>query len=314
MMRILRDFSQCPAELQGAVVALGNFDGVHLGHQAILRRCVAQAKALGAVPAVMTFAPHPREFFSRRPEGLRLQSFRQKMEIFAKMGIEAVFLVRFNARFAALSPLEFVEGVLHRDLRARHVVTGYNFAFGKGRGGDTAFLAQAAEGCGMGFTACPPVQDAEGQVVSSSAIRRLLGEGKVAQASALLGHGYAIEGRVVHGDKRGRTIGYPTANVRLGRLFRPAYGVYAVRMAVAGGPMVPGVANLGIRPMFAVEEPLLEVHGFDMQAMLYGKRVQVELVAHIRDEQRFDTLEALRAQIGMDSEQARAILLKEQRA
>ncbi len=303
-MQIVRDLTCCPAPAAGAVIGLGNFDGVHLGHQAILHSVTERAKALGAAAAVMTFSPHPREFFARERAPLRLQTFRQKMALFAEAGIDYCFVVRFDARFAALSPHNFVHKVLAGQLRARHVVTGYNFAFGKGRGGDTATLAQEAAACGMGFTSCPPVMGAGGQEVSSSAIRRLLSEGKTAQADALLGRSYAVEGRVVHGDKRGGAMGYPTANIRLGALFRPRYGVYAVRLH-AGQARFDGVANFGIRPMFALEEPLLEVHVFDASPDLYGKRVRVELVDFIREERYFDSLDGLTRQIAEDCAVAR---------
>ncbi len=305
-MQIIRDLSHCPAALKGAVVGLGNFDGVHRGHAAILRTCVEEAKRLGVVPAVMTFSPHPREFFARNPEPLRLQSFRQKMELFRSAGIEAVFVVRFNARFAAQSPEAFVRDVLGLDLAARHVVTGYNFAFGKGRGGDTAFLKQACGALGIGFTSCEPVVS-DGEGVSSSAIRVRLREGKLREAAALLGREYSIEGRVIHGDKRGGAMGYPTANIALGRLFRPRYGVYGVRILV-DGVVHGGVANLGIRPMFELKEPLLEVHAFDMRERLYGKLVRVELVDFIREERYFDSLDGLKAQIARDEAVARGML------
>lgn len=302
-MRIYRDVSACPDDAKGAVVALGNFDGVHLGHRAILRECVSIAEALGAKPAVMTFSPHPRAFFSPGAPPLLLQRFSQKMEAFAESGIALAFVARFNARFAALSPEDFVGKVLAGNLKARHVVTGYNFAFGKGRGGDTAFLAREAEKQGMGFTAVAPVTVGE-EAVSSSAIRAHLAKGEVQAAKRLLGRPYVIEGRVIHGDKRGGELGYPTANVALGRLFRPAYGVYAVRVEVEG-QRFGGVANLGIRPMFALEEPLLEVHVFDMAQSLYGRKICVELVDFLREERYFDSLDGLKAQIAADETQAR---------
>lgn len=310
-MRIIRDFSCCPPDAKGAVLALGNFDGVHLGHRAILEACAEEADRRGVPAAVMTFSPHPREFFAPGATPLRLQGFRQKMESLAGCGIAFAFIVRFNARFAALPPQAFVAEVLHRDLGAQHVVTGYNFAFGRGREGDTSFLAAAARACGMGFTACAPVAGANGEAVSSSAIRALLREGRMREAAALLGRIFSIEGRVIHGDRRGGALGYPTANIALGSLFRPRYGVYAVRL-VLQDVVRAGVANLGIRPMFALEEPLLEVHGFDMQRDLYGQRVRVELVEFIREERSFDSVEALKSQIAADDARARLILGNEE--
>ncbi|MBY0407311.1 MAG: riboflavin biosynthesis protein RibF, partial [Rickettsiales bacterium] len=227
-------------------------------------------------------------------------------------GMEAVFLARFNAAFAGLSPQAFVADILAGQLGASHIVTGYNFAFGKGRGGDTAFLAQAAEKCGisggMGFTACAQVTGPDGEAVSSSAIRAHLQAGRVRQAAALLGRDYAIEGRVIHGDKRGRELGWPTANITLGKLFLPAYGVYAVRLEMDGGETYDGVANFGIRPMFAVEAPLLEVHAFGLERAIYGQRVRVAMVDYLREERYFDTLDGLKAQIEADAQAARRIL------
>jgi len=330
-MRILRDFSHAP---QGAVVALGNFDGVHLGHQAILTRCIETAKAANAPSAVMTFEPHPREFFARlsppplggRPGGgrngempshnaptppspcgggskLRIYSFRQKVEIIREMGIDLLFVVRFNKQFSSHTADDFVSGILHGQLAVRHIITGSNFAFGKGRGGDTGFMAQKAAELGFGFTPCPPVQDAGGMPVSSSAIRAFLAEGNMAAASSLLGRDYSIEGRVVRGEQRGRTLGFPTANISLRRLFKPRFGVYAVRLDGQDG-----VASIGVKPTFGEVEPLLEVHLFDSNDNLYGKRVRVEFAAFLREEKRFDSAAALCAQMEQDAALARATL------
>jgi riboflavin kinase/FMN adenylyltransferase len=306
-MRIVRDFQSCPEACKGAVVALGNFDGVHLGHQEILGQCIASAKAYGVPAAVMTFEPHPREFFSGRREKLRLCSFRQKMAMMEELGIDILFLVRFNQQFSSLTADRFVEGVLHRQLAAKHVVTGYNFAFGKGRGGGTDFLETQAHRLGFGFTACPAVKNASGEAISSSAIRQLLAGGKVGEAAALMGRPYAVEGHVRRGQQRGRTIGFPTANLPLERLFKPRFGVYAVRVGVSDA-VYNGVANIGIKPTVGGTAPLLEAHIFDRDIDLYGQRIAVECVDFIRDEKKFDSLEALKSQITMDCRRAKELL------
>jgi len=306
-MRIVRDFAVCPPECKGAVIALGNFDGVHLGHQSILRSCMDTAHAAGIKAAVMTFEPHPREFFGRSHERLRIASFRRKAELLRDAGIDILFVVRFNERFSSLAAEAFVQEVLHRQLAVKHVVTGYNFAFGKGRSGTTDFLMKQGRSLEFGFTACSPVHEVGGKVVSSSAIRQLLAVGDVRKAAQWLGRPYDIEGKVQKGQQRGRTIGFPTANISLTHLFKPRFGVYAVRIS-AGGTWYDAVANLGVRPTFDQHEALLEVHGFDMNQSLYGQQVRVEFVDFIRDEKRFDNVEALRTQIVADCAQAREVL------
>jgi riboflavin kinase/FMN adenylyltransferase len=315
-MRILRDLSHCPKASQGAVVALGNFDGVHLGHQAIMSQCVASARAYQVPAAVMTFEPHPREFFSRQADEvklrrLRLSGFNRKIALLERLGIDTLFLVRFNAAFASMPAERFVDEVLHRQLAVKHVVTGYNFAFGRGRGGNTDYLSLRGHQLGFGYTACPPVLDARGEVISSSAIRRLLREGDVRQAAQLLGFPYAIEGRVRHGDRRGRRLGFPTANISLRLLYPPRFGVYAVRVRVRGhAGEYAGVANIGIRPTVGASEPLLEVHLLDQALNLYDSVLEVTLSDFIREEQRFDSLDALQTQIALDCDTARQRLAK----
>lgn len=314
-MLIIRDFDTCPSGAKGAVIALGNFDGVHLGHRAILRACAETAHAAGVKAAVMTFEPHPREFFGRArndASALRIVCFHRKMELLKESGIDVVFLVRFNAAFANLSAEAFVQDVLCRRLQVRHVVTGYNFAFGKGRSGTTDFLMKQGALQEFGFTAVPPVhqpmqQEGAGRVVSSSAIRQLLASGHMQEAAAMLGRPYEVEGFVRHGNKRGRVLGFPTANLCMRNLFHPRFGVYAVRIRT-GGDWHDGVANLGVRPMFLSPEPLLEVHGFDMDKNLYGKRLLVEFVRFIREERRYEDVDALKIQMGRDCQQAREAL------
>lgn len=307
-MRVVRDVIACPPDLQGSVIALGNFDGVHLGHQSILEKAATLAKEAGCTPAVMTFRPHPREFFAPHSPSLRLTTLREKITLFAEYGMAATFLVRFNANFAQLGPQAFVEEILHGALKARHIVTGYNFAFGKGRAGDTEFLAAACARLGMGFTACDKVENAQ-TPISSSAVRAALTQGDAEQAAQLLGRAHVMTGRVIHGQKRGRSIGVPTANLMIKKLFQPRYGVYAARLAVRGADQVyPAVVNVGVRPTVCGREPLLEAHLLDADVDLYGQYIRVELLHFIRAEQTFDDLQALKTQIAEDMGQARAWL------
>lgn len=307
-MRIIRDFEHCPDALKGSVVALGNFDGVHLGHQEILKTCIAQARVLGAPATVMTFEPHPREFFAREKMTMRICRLGQKLHRLEALGFNAVFLARFNAKLAATTAEQFVQEILHRELSVRHVVTGYDFAFGKNRQGNTEFLDHKARERGIGFTCVSPVKDRHGAAVSSTAIRQLLSEGKMPEVEALLGRPYVISGRVQGGDKRGRELGYPTANIWLGTLFRPRFGIYAARVTFKDGSRHDAVANLGIRPMFESERPLLEVHCFDLSRTFYGERIEVELVEFLREEKKFPSVDILKAQMAEDCTIAKTVL------
>jgi riboflavin kinase/FMN adenylyltransferase len=306
-MHIIRDFEHCPAANKGAVVALGNFDGVHLGHRTIIDICLAKAHKLSAPAAMMTFEPHPREFFARDHQPMRICRLSDKLQLLDDAGMHSVFLARFNAKLAATSAEDFVKTILHEQLGVRHVVTGYDFAFGKNRGGDVTFLEQETRKYGIGFTRVEPV-NADGRVISSTAIRALLLQGNMQQAAQLLGRPYSISGRVRGGDKRGRELGYPTANLWLGTLFRPRFGIYAVRVTFKDGKKHAAVASLGINPMFGAKRPLLEVHCFDLNRMFYGERITVELVEFIREEKNFDSIEILKAQIAEDCSVAKTLL------
>ncbi|MDX1974600.1 MAG: bifunctional riboflavin kinase/FAD synthetase [Rickettsiales bacterium] len=310
-MRIIRTTQNCPESAQGAVVALGNFDGVHLGHQAILRHTVEQAKAMGCKAAAMTFEPHPREFFNRKKSAvsssLRIYSLRQKLALLRECGIDTLFLARFNSEFASLSAQDFIQTILHGSLKARQVITGQNFAFGQDRQGNTELLTSQAAALGFGYTAMEPIVDGNAQIISSSAIRVALEQGDIKKASLMLGRNYAIGGHVRHGQKRGKELGFPTANLSLAGLFKPRYGVYAARLKL-GDTLYDAVANLGIKPTFSSTEPLLETHAFDMNKNLYGHYIEVQLGEFIRNQKKFDTLNALRSQITADARQARVLV------
>ncbi len=315
-MRIVRDLHPLSNTHKGAAIALGNFDGVHLGHRAILDACVKEAKRLGCPAAVMTFEPHPREFFTKSEPKLRIASFHTKMALLAAhKDIDIVYLARFNRQFASTPAAVFVGDILHKHLGARHIVTGYNFAFGKGREGNAEFLAEEAARHAMSFTAIAPVLGAHGQPVSSSAIRTLLSLGNMESAAAMLGRPYRMSGHVKKGEQRGRALGFPTANLSLGKLFVPKLGIYAARVWF-GNEAQPydAVASIGTNPTFGGTEALLEVHIFDSSRMCYGHRLHVELLAFMRDEAKFPDAESLRVQMGKDCADARAVLQQKRSA
>jgi riboflavin kinase/FMN adenylyltransferase len=309
-MRVFRHFENLPREVHGCAVAVGNFDGVHLGHREVIGEAGRIARASGIPWAVMTFEPHPRSMFEPRGTPFRLSPFPVKARLIEALGPELLVVVPFDLEFAKTPPRVFVERVLVGGLGARHVVCGHDFAFGHGRKGTPELLLWLGDEFDFGFTCVHEIKDADGEPYSSTRVREYLRCGRLDDAARLLGRHFSIEGEVVKGDARGRTIGFPTANVRLGEYVRPAHGVYAVRVRVAGGDasVWPAVANLGIRPTFAVPEPLLEVHLFDFEGDLYGRTIQVEMVEYLRAEKRFDGLDSLRAQIAEDCAQARRIL------
>lgn len=302
-MQIVRDYRLCPAHLRGQVLAIGNFDGLHLGHRAVLREARTHAERLGAGLAVMTFEPHPRRFFTPSLPPLRLLSLSEKLRGLAEAGVATVFAQRFDAHFSQLDAGQFTDAVLAAALGVRHVVTGEEFVFGRGRGGHAATLRAAADTHGFGYSAVPPVL-MDGAPCSSTRVREALKDGAMAQAARLLGRAYTVTGRVRHGDKLGRTIGYPTANFALSRRFLPRFGVYAVEVAL-GSETRTGVANLGIRPTVGGTAPQLETHLFNWSRDLYGQRMTVTLHRFLRPEQRFDGLDGLKAQIENDAEAAK---------
>lgn len=311
-MRITHTLSDWPEDARGAVMALGNFDGMHQGHQAVIAKARALAKAQGRPLAVMTFEPHPRRFFNPDLPILRITPFSDKARLLRAAGVEHLYVARFNRSFSELSADEFIGDVLLRALGVAHVVTGHNFGFGYKRSGDTAYLAEQAERLGYGYTRLELVKAEAGKAYSSTAIRHALEAGEVETAAAMLGRAYTMRGHVIHGDKRGRSIGFPTANIRPAPLFLPRYGVYAVRLHVADA-CFDGVANLGMRPTVDGSRRLLEVHALDMAQDVYGKEATVEFVKFIRPEMKFSGIDALKAQIAQDVMAARAIHEQQQK-
>ena len=306
MIPVFDDWRSVPADRKGGVVALGNFDGVHRGHQVLLARAREQAASLGAPVVAFTFEPHPRGFFVPDTGPFRLTLLPAKTRLLAGHGVQAVLAQRFDGSFAALPAASFIEDVLRKGLGARHVVCGYDFTFGARRSGNVEMLRAEGKAHGFGVTVLDPVTH-EGEIYSSTRIREALRHGWARDAAGLLGHDWEIEGTVELGDQRGRTIGFPTANVALGEHLRPRFGVYAVR-ALVDGVWRNGVANLGKRPTFGKLQENFEVHLFDFTGDLYGKVLRVALVDFIRAEMKFAGLDALKAQIAADGQAARAIL------
>ena len=303
-MKIYTDWRNLPIAARGASVALGNFDGVHVGHAAVLR--AAHSARPDAPRGVLTFDPHPREYFRPQDPPFRLTLAHERAAALETMGIEILYQLPFDTEFSHLTAEAFVQEILFEAIGAAHLSCGADFAFGYRRGGDVAFLAARAEALGMGLSIVPAVVDAQGPV-SSTRIRRLLQDGYPERAALLLGRPYAVRGEVVHGDARGRTIGFPTANIPMGRHLEPQRGVYAVTARI-GGVLRKGAANIGLRPTVGGAESRLEAHFFDFDGDLYGQELAVQLRGFIRPEQKFPSFEALKTQIGRDVVQARQML------
>lgn len=302
-MRVFRGHSRpLPAPV---VLAIGNFDGVHLGHAALLDRLRQEAERRALVPTVLTFEPHPREFFAPESAPARLSTLREKLELLGDAGVRQTMICPFNAAFAALTAEDFVQQVLLRSLGVRHVIVGEDFRFGRSRAGDTVMLQEAGERLGFSVDAVGSVL-LDGERVSSSSVRAALAAGEMMHASRLLGRHYAMDGQVSHGQKLGRQLGFATANIRIRHNPLPLSGIFAVEVAGLGERPLPGVANLGIRPTVGGTRPLLEVHLFDFDRDIYGAHISVRFLHKLRDEQRFPNFDALKAQIAADAAAARA--------
>jgi riboflavin kinase/FMN adenylyltransferase len=311
-MRIFRHYRDVPDACKGAVVALGNFDGVHLGHQALIGEARRLASERGVQLGVVAFEPHPQEFFHPSPESFRLTPFRAKARLIAELKADILYAITFDAEMAAKSARDFVLDVLVGGLGVNAIVVGEDFQFGKARSGNTMLLTEMGGEEGFGIRIFKPVAASGHDKISSTQIRDALKQGQPDVAARLLGHYWSVEARVEHGDKRGRTIGFPTANMKLVDCIKPAFGIYAVRAKVLEDDRIAsthdGVSSFGLRPMFEVDTPLLETYLFDFDGDLYGKHMAVELVAYLRPEVKLDGLDALKAQIAKDSDAARQAL------
>jgi len=307
-MKIVRDIAGLPEMLKGAAVAIGNFDGVHLGHRDVLALMKARAEAVKAPKAVLTFEPHPRSYFDKEAAPKKLTSLAEKLRLFREEGVDIVYILRFNQALAELPAEHFIHQVLAQQLAIRDVTTGDAFVFGKGRLGTAKLIKAGAEYSGKYTANTVPARMQAGSPVSSSRIRALLAVGKVEEVAALLGRDYTLRGPVIAGDKRARGLGYPTANIALAP-FRavPAYGVYAVDVQRPGSEVWErGIANLGVRPTFGGGRALLEVHLLGQSLNLYGQRLTVRFLHRLREEKKFENMAQLAAQIARDAAAVKA--------
>lgn len=310
-MRIFRHVVGLADVVHGSSVAIGNFDGVHLGHQAVISEAAERARDLGSPLSVVTFEPHPRRFFRPDQPPFELTPLHGKARRFRAAGVDHLLVVHFDAETSRLDRGEFVDVFIADGFRARHVTVGYDFAFGAGRGGGPEFLSCRAARDGFGLTVVEPVADAAGTVYSSTNVRKCLAGGDPAGAARLLGRPWEVEGRVLRGDRRGREIGFPTANLDAGEYFRPALGVYAVWAGVDEGGATTwrmGCANVGRRPTFGKEDVAVETYIFDFAGDIYDRQLRVALVEFLRPEKKFDGVSELRRQIALDSRRARGLL------
>ena len=307
-IEVIRDWRGLSDDLKGAAVAVGAFDGVHRGHQAVIASAREAATRLGVPLGVVSFFPHPRRLFQPDAAPFGIMTPDQMARALEEQGVDRLYLLPFEREMAGLTDEEFARQVLSEGLGIKHAAVGFDFTFGRGRSGSPEALTTYGQSLGFSVSVTQRKDDADGLKLSSSAVREALKAGDMARANAILGRPFAIQGEVIHGEKRGRTIGIPTANIAMPAYMRPAYGVYATRTRLPDGRVINGVANLGIRPMYEIEEPLLEVWLFDFNESLYGLDVETELVAFLRGELKFDGLEALKVQIDQDARQARAIL------
>jgi len=311
-LRIIRHPSSGAKHQRGAVLAMGNFDGLHKGHAALIGQARSLAEARGAPVAVLTFEPHPRNVFMPGSEPFRLTPFRVKEREIARLGVDFLFIQHFDRAFAEKSAESFIQDVMVEAIGISHIVVGHDCTFGNKRRGTPALLREVGDKFGFGVSVIDPVRGG-GAVYSSTHIRELLKDGKPREAAAQLGRFWEIDGRVALGDQRGRTIGFPTANIGLGEYLRPAFGVYAVRVS-GDGPDDPlsqetfdGVANIGLRPTVGTLMPRLEAHLFDIDRDLYGRHLRVALVDFIRPERKFSSFDELKSQISADAGRVRQI-------
>ncbi len=309
-MQIIRDYQFVNDDDRGASAAIGNFDGVHLGHQYVIDLAREQADALKAPLGVVTFEPHPRQYFAPKAAPFRLMSAEARANRLGKLGIDKLYELNFNASLSALSPEQFARDVLADGLGLRHVVVGEDFRFGQGRTGTAEDLARFGAEMGFGVTIAPLLAGDLGEV-SSTAIRQALSDGRPRDAARMLGHWHRIDGEVIRGDQRGRDLGFPTANMSITGLHPPRFGVYVVEVEVRTGPFAGtygGAASMGVRPMFGENLPNLESYLFDFKGDLYGAHISVALIEYLRPEAVFDSIDALIAQMNADCAQARRIL------
>jgi riboflavin kinase / FMN adenylyltransferase len=310
-MRIVRSWKGLPSADRGASVALGNFDGVHRGHQQVIALAAEAARRLEAPLGVVTFDPHPRRIFQPNAPSFRLMSAEQLAQALADLGVDLLYILPFDRQLADLTDHDFAQAVLHEGLGVRHVAVGFDISFGKGRTGSPQTMRRYGEELGFGVSIAEAVGGNAGEKFSSTAVRDALRLGRPEEAARILGRPFTIKGEVVRGRELGRTLGFPTANIELADYVRPRLGVYATRTRLPDGREIPGVASIGVNPTVGGNAPRLEVWLFDFDEDLYGQVVETDLVAFLRDEAHFDGVEALTAQVMADAAQARTLLLPE---
>jgi len=318
-MRLFRHINELQDSDRGSVVALGNFDGFHRGHQVVIGEAGRLARAMGLHLTVVVTEPHPVSYFAPHVPSFRLTPFRERAQLLESFGVDQLLVLPFDKDLATMSAQDFVLDILCMGLDTKHVFVGYDYRFGKGRGGGTDVLGYMGEMEGFGLTVIKAVtvglEGYAGEVYSSTVVRKALQNGEARKAAAILGHWFTINGRVSEGDKRGRTIGFPTANVELGESLEPKLGVYAVRVRIEDSEKtIAGVANIGKRPTFDKRDVLMEVHLFDFEEEIYDRHLRVELVAFLRPEAKFDGLEALKKQIHKDCRVAKIVLAEPENA
>ncbi len=309
-MKIVRDYQFVEPDARGASAVIGNFDGVHRGHQFIIDIARREAEKTGAPLGVMTFEPHPRQYFAPKGPDFRLMNAEARAHRLEWLGVETLYELSFNDTLSSLSPEGFARNVIAEGLGLRHVVIGADFRFGKGRAAGPDELAAFGHEMGFGVTVAPLMDDG-GEQISSTAIRRALTEGRPRDAARLLGHWHRIDGKVIRGDQRGRDLGFPTANMSISGLHPPKFGVYVVKVDVLSGPHkgeYGGAASIGVRPMFGENLPNLESYIFDFKGDIYGEHISVALIDYLRPERKFDSLDGLVAQMNADCAEARAAL------
>ena len=316
-MRIFRHYETLPDEARGAAIAIGNFDGVHLGHQAVIDTARNIARAAGIPWAVLTLEPHPRSVLQPDPEPYRLTPLRSKVRQLEMLGVDFLIVQRFNREFSLRPAESFVRDVLVEGFGVAHIVAGYDFVFGHKRKGTCELLLTMGHEQGFSVTAVNAVEDSGGKVYSSTRVRQHLAQAAPRAAAAILGRPFEIEGRVIHGDGRGHNLGYPTANVHMGSTLRPALGIYAVRAGLLGSGDIEwhaGTASLGCRPTFGGTDIVLEVYLLDFEGELYGQRMSIALIEYLRPEKKFDGIDELKAQSAVDVEATRKILDQDDKA
>ena len=306
-MKIITDYKACPDYARNSVIALGNFDSVHKGHQVIIGQAIKNAKKLGVPSAVMTFEPHPLSLFKPDSEKFRTTLFEKKSSLIESLGADVLFSIDFNKNFSEITADDFVQMILIKCLEVRKVIIGHDFIFGHKRGGDANLLKKYADKGSFEFLQIDAVGN-QGNVFSTTKIRQCLRAGKIKQANEILGRNFSIIGKVEHGEKRGRQLGFSTANISLGDHISPKHGVYACKLNIDGVGYT-AVANIGIKPTFENSKELLELHIFDFKQDIYGKTLEVELVDYIRDEIKFSSFEQLKSQIENDCTEARLRLM-----